>query len=214
MQLALAGRQRRTAAERHLDHVALGRPDERLGFGNKAGFVVDQPHARHGFDGGQRAAAAIFRECIGGKRDVAARDRDPALVEHGILQRRRALRGEIGFHRQGVGPGRNSPKDDQWNDARPPFAAPPEKSVHSTSCGSGKREKTNPCEAVKLEMTQVRPIGGRPPDQPALQRSASDFGACFNRSATRDEAVCRPAREPATSPVASLNSCNACAQKR
>ena len=45
-QLALAGRQRRGAAQRHPDHIALGRPDERLGFGNEAGFVVNQPHAR------------------------------------------------------------------------------------------------------------------------------------------------------------------------
>src|SRR5450755_2086931 len=105
------------------------------------------------------------------------------------------MRGEIRFHRQRIGPGRNSPKDDQWNDARPPFAAPLEKSVHSTSCGSGKREKTNPCEAVKLEMARIDPIGRQPPDQPALRRSAADFEACLNRSATRD-AVSRQLSAP------------------
>ena len=86
-QFALAGGQRRAAAQRDPDHVALGRPDERLGFGNEAGFVVDQPHAGHGFDRSHRAAAAVFRECIGGKGDVAAVDRDLLLVQHGILER-------------------------------------------------------------------------------------------------------------------------------
>jgi len=33
------------------------------------------------------------------------------------------------------------------------------------------------------------PICRQPPDQPALQRSAADFEACLNRSATRDEVV-------------------------
>ena len=43
--------------------------------------------------------------------------------------------GEIGFQRWGICPGRDSPKDDQRNDAQPPFATPPEKSVHSSSRG-------------------------------------------------------------------------------
>ena len=42
-------------------------------------------------------------------------------------------RREVGFHRRSVGPGRNCPKDSQRNQARPPFAAPPEQSVHPTS---------------------------------------------------------------------------------
>ena len=130
-QFALAGRQRRTAAKRDPDDVPLGRPDERLGFGNQTGFVVDQPHARHGLHRGHRAATAVFREGIRGEGDVAAGDRDPALVEHGILERRGRAGGQIGFQRRGARPGRDGPKDDQWNHARPPFAAPPEKSVHS-----------------------------------------------------------------------------------
>jgi len=90
--------------------------------------------------------------------DIAALDRDPALVEHGILERSGTTRGQISLDRRGVGPGRNHPKRNQWNGARPPFAAPPEKSVHSTSRGSGNREKTNPCGAVKPEIT--RPYSG------------------------------------------------------
>ena len=85
--------------------------------------------------------AAVFRERIRRKRHVAARDRDSPFVEDGILEcGGRTLR-QIGFQRFGAGPGRDSPKDDQRNDARPPFATPPEKSVHSRSCGSGTERK-------------------------------------------------------------------------
>ena len=149
-QAALAGRQRRTAAQGDPGDVPLGRPDKGLGFGNEAGLVVDEPHARHGFHRRHRAAAAVFRKCIRGKADVAAKDLDPGLVEHGILNGRCRARGQIGFQRRGIIPGRDSPKHHQQNGARPPFAAPLEKSVHSMSCGSGNREKTNPCGAVKL----------------------------------------------------------------
>ena len=100
-QFGLAGRQRRAAAERHPGDVALGRPHERLGFGNEAGFVVDQPHARHGFDRGDRATAAVLREGVGGKADIAANDLDPRLVEDGILKGRCGAGGEIGFQRGG-----------------------------------------------------------------------------------------------------------------
>ena len=66
--------------------------------------------------------------------------------------------GQIGLQRRGAGPGRERPKDDKGNRARPPFAAPPEKSVHSPSCEGLEPEKTNPCKAVKLEIPRRRPI--------------------------------------------------------
>ena len=78
--------------------------------------------------------------------------------------------GKIGFHGHGARPGRDTPKNDQRNHAGPPFATPPEKSVHSMSRGSGNREKTNPCEAVKLEIARNSPLGGQPFDQLFLQR--------------------------------------------
>ena len=134
-QPALAGRQWRAAAERDPDDVALGRPDERLCFRHQMRLVVDEPRARHGLHRSHGAAAAIFGECIGAERDVAAGHRDPYLVEHGILQRGVAFSGEIGFKGRGTGPGRDSPKDDKRYHARPPFVAPPERSVHSASCG-------------------------------------------------------------------------------
>jgi hypothetical protein len=135
-QFALAGGQRRTAAERDPDHVPLRRPDERLGFRHQMRFVVDQPHAGHGFHRRHRAAPAVFGEGIGTERDVAALHRDPRLIQHGILERGGTLAGEIGFQRSGIGPDRDGPKDDKRYNTRPPFAAPPERSVHSTSCGS------------------------------------------------------------------------------
>ena len=157
-QPALARRQRRTARQRHPEDVAFGRPDKRLGFGNEPGFIVNQPHARHGFHRRHRTLPAVFRERIRRKRHVAARDRDSPFVEDGILEGGGRTLRQIGFQRLGAGPGRDSPKDDQRNDARPPFATPPEKSVHSSSRGVWNREKTNPCEAVKPEMTR-RPKG-------------------------------------------------------
>ena len=69
----------------------------------------------------------------------------------------RALR-QIGFQRLSARPGRDRPKDDQRNNARPPFATPPEKSVHSSSRRVRQGEKTNPCRAVKPEMSQVRNV--------------------------------------------------------
>ena len=150
-------------AQRHPDHVALGRPDERLGFRNEPRFVIDPSHARDGLHRRHRIAASRFREGVRRKGDVAAGHLDLPLVEHRVLQRRVAARGKVGFHRSGIHPGRNHPKDSQRNHARPPFAAPPEKPVHSTSCGSGNREKTNPCEAVKLEITRNGPTSDSGP---------------------------------------------------
>jgi hypothetical protein len=43
------------------------------------------------------------------------------------------------------------------------------------SCGSGKREKTNPCKAVKPEITLTGPIGGQPPGEAFFQRYAAEF---------------------------------------
>ncbi len=50
-----------------------------LASGTKAGLVIDQPHARHGFDRGHSAEAAVFGEGIGRKRHVTAVDADAAL---------------------------------------------------------------------------------------------------------------------------------------
>src|SRR5664279_3690661 len=52
------------------------------------------------------------------------------------LKRGGAAGGQIGFQRCGTCPSRDNPKGDQWNCARPPFAAPPEKSVHTMSRGA------------------------------------------------------------------------------
>ena len=87
------------------------------------------------------------------RRHVAACDRDSPFVEDGVLEGcGRTLR-QVGFKRFGARPGRDSPKHDQRNDARPPFATPPEKSVHSSSRRVRNGEKTNPCGAVKPEMS-------------------------------------------------------------
>ena len=51
---------------------------------------------------------------------------------------------QVGFERFGARPGRDSPKDDQRNDARPPFATPPEKSVHSSSRRGLERRENKP----------------------------------------------------------------------
>ena len=48
--------------------------DKRRGFGNKPCFIVNQPHARHGFHGSHRALPAVFGECVRRKGHVAARD--------------------------------------------------------------------------------------------------------------------------------------------
>ena len=136
-QPVLACRQRRTAAQRDPGDIPLGRPGKRFGFGDKAGLVVDQPHARHGFHRRHRAATAVLREGIRRKGDVTAGHRHPRPVEHGVLECDIRARGQIGFQGGGAGPGRYRPKDGQGNCARPPFAAPPEKSVHWHPAGPG-----------------------------------------------------------------------------
>ena len=115
------------------------------------------------FSGAHYLLRPIFAG-VGGKGDVAAGDLDPGLVEHGILQRGGGAGGQVGFKGSGTRPGRDCPKDDQWNSARPPLAAPLEKSVHSMSRASGNREKTNPCGAVKPEITGSGPAHGRRSD--------------------------------------------------
>ena len=77
-----------TAAQRHPDDVALGRPDEWLGFGNEAGFVVDQPHARRGFDRSHRARRPSSENASAAKVTSRPATAIRALVEHGILERR------------------------------------------------------------------------------------------------------------------------------
>ena len=135
-QFCFAGRQRRIAAQCDLCDVPLSRPYERLRFGNQAALVIDEPHAWHCFDRTDRAATAVFRKCIRGEGNVAPRDIDPGFVEHGTFKHRAGAGGQIGFQWSGACPNSHCPKDGQWNQARPPFAAPLEKSVHSTSRGA------------------------------------------------------------------------------
>src|SRR4029077_14001274 len=112
------------------------RPTTRGGCGNKTGLIIDEPYTGHGRNRSHRAAPALFGEGIRGKGDVTSLDRDPALVEYGILKGGDGTGGEVGFQRGGARPCRESPKDEQRNEARPPFAAPPEKSAHSMSRGA------------------------------------------------------------------------------
>ena len=154
-QPALARRQGRTARQRHPKDVAFGRPDKRLGFGNEPGFIVNQPHARHRFHRRHRTLPAVFRECIRRKRHVAACDRDSPFVEDGVLEGGGRTLHQVGFKRFGARPGRDSPKDDQRNDARPPFATPPEKSVHSSSRRGPERRENKP-----LRGCQTRNVAG------------------------------------------------------
>ena len=132
-QARLHRRQRRGARQRHPHHVTLGAPDEGLGFGNKAGLVIDQPHARDRLDRRHGVAAPLLGEGIRGQADVAAVHRDPGLVQNGVLERGRAAGRQVGLDRQGVIPGRKSPHDGQGNQPWPPFAGPPEKHLHSTT---------------------------------------------------------------------------------
>ena len=154
-QPALARRLGRTARQRHPEDVAFGRPDERLGFGNEPGFIVNQAHARHRFHRRHRTLPAVFRESIRRKRHVAACDRDSPFVEDGILECGRRTLHQVGFKRFGARPGCDSPKDDQRNDARPPFATPPEKSVHSSSRRGPERRENKP-----LRGCQTRNVAG------------------------------------------------------
>ena len=154
-QPALARRQGRTARQRHPKDVAFGRPDERRGFGNEPGFIVNQSHARHRFHRRHRTLPAVFRESIRRKAHVAACDRNSPFVEDGVLEGcGRTLR-QVGFKRFGARPGRDSPKHDQRNDARPPFATPPEKSVHSSSRQGQERRENKP-----LRGCQTRNVAG------------------------------------------------------
>src|SRR5206468_6665637 len=117
-------------------------------------FVVNQAHAWHRFHRRHRTLPAIFRESIRRKAYVAACDRDSPFVEDSVLEcDGRTLR-QVGFKRFGARPGRDSPKDDQRNDARPPFATPPEKSVHSSSRRGPERRENKPF--ARLSNTKCR----------------------------------------------------------
>ena len=94
-QLTLHGRQRRISGQRDADDIALGRPDERLRFGHEAGFVVYEPHAGNCLDGGKGTPTSLFRKCVGSKGDVAAKHRDPGLIEHPVLENGAAARGKV-----------------------------------------------------------------------------------------------------------------------
>jgi hypothetical protein len=87
----------------------------------------------HRLDRRQRAAAPILGERVGAQGDITAGNHDPELVEHDILERRRAAGRQIGLHGSGADPAGNDPQGDQGDQARPPFAAPLEKTVHSIS---------------------------------------------------------------------------------
>ena len=77
------------------------------------------------------------------------------FVEDGVLEGGGRTLRQVGFKRFGAGPGRDSPKDDQRNDARPPFATPPEKSVHSSSRRGPERRENKP-----LRGCQTRNVAG------------------------------------------------------
>ena len=129
-QFGLARRQRRATGERDAADIAFRRPHEGLCFRHQAGFVIDPSYAGHGFDRGKCIFPPLLRKRLRGQCDIAAIDGNLRLVEDGVFERRAALGGEIGFERNGVGPGRNGPKSDQEDHARPPFAAPAEQTVH------------------------------------------------------------------------------------
>ena len=161
--------------QRHPGDIPLGRPDERLGLGNETGLVVDQPHARHGLHRRHRAAPAVLREGLGRKGDVAAGNRDPPSCRDGILERgieraaRSASSGGVLVQAakaqkmtNGITPGHHL-----LLHLKSPCIRVP--------AGSGNAEKTNPCGAVKPEITRR---GDGAADMPAnwfLQRSLARF---------------------------------------
>ena len=76
---------------------------------------------------------AVLGERFGGESDVAACNRDALFVEDRVLDRGIGAGRKVSLDGRGAGPGGETPKDEQRNDARPPFAAPPEKSAHPGS---------------------------------------------------------------------------------
>jgi len=93
----------RAAAERDPDQVPTRRPTKAW-IPEKAGFIVDQPDARHRSTAATALLAAILEKASAATVNIAAGDAH-LLCENGILKRSGGAGGKVEFPRQCAGPG-------------------------------------------------------------------------------------------------------------